>query len=660
MPNNGVFIPGLSDKFNSQETINKIMEQKRVKLDKLENDTEEIKDKKKVLGEIKEKGVTLLNSAKKLYGFEAPFDDKVSLSSDENAFSANVTRNVEVGEYSIEIINKAEPHKITSMVLDKKFKVPAGNYLFKLGKENIKISFKGGTVEEFAKEIKKDSNDKLNAYITWKTKDTQILVLEGKKTGADNYISFVDEKTKNFFKSMGFYEDIPAYEKTYKIDEKALTAISKVKSNPTFVNKDTLLLEGTESYKYNLPEKIPYRENLTMEIDLRLEEIPSYKRESLTPTGPDFSKKGDVTLFDIHIEGESPIVRIPPYQKPKEPIVVEDDHFIELVTNKRKIELDELDVNNSKKTLSFNINEIIEKDEAIESVILKNNNTYKRLEASNLRFYDETSMVKMKYNNELSSPKNAKIIIDGIEVERDTNVIDDLIKGVSFYVYDKTKKPESLKIDRDYEKIVKTVTDFLGSFNQFLTIVNKETSTKADAEGNIGTFVGDYGLIGLTTNLRNLMMNSYPTNFGEKLSLLAQIGVSTNESGTYRMDTTKLRGILEVNEEKFIEMMQKYPEGVKELFGSDTNQDLIIDNGIAFLTQQILNAYTERKIGFFDTKTGELDRQIERKGKEIVNYKEKLEKEEQELRKDFIKMEKALQELEENKKKFENFNNSNK
>lgn len=660
MPNNGVFIPGLSDKFNTQDTINKIMEQKKVKLNNLEDDKEKIKGKKKVLNDIKEKTVTLLNSAKKLYGFEAPFDDKVALSTDENAFSANVTRSVEVGEHSIEIINKAEPHKITSKELDKKFKIPAGNYIIKLGKEDLKISFKGGTVEEFAKEIKKDSNDRLNAYVTWKTKDSQILVIEGKKTGAESYISFGDEETKKLFKNMDFFQNIPAYEKSFNIDEKALTAISQTKSNPIFINKDTLVLEGTESYKYNLPEKIPYRDSLTMEIDLRLEEIPPDKRESITPTGPNFSKKGDVTLFDIHVEGESPIVRIPPYEKPKEPVVVEDDHYIEIVTNKRKIELNELDVNSSKKTLSFNINDIIEKDEAIEAIILKNNNTYKKLEASNLRFFDQTSMVKMKYNNELSSPANARIIIDGIEVERESNTIDDLIKGVTLHVFDKTNKPEKLKIDRDYEKIVSSVTDFLGNFNQFITLINKETNTKPDAEGNMGTFTGDFSLISLATKLRNLMMNPYPTSLGEKLSLLAQIGVSTNESGFYRMDPAKLRGILEVNENKFIDMMQKYPEGVKELFGSDTNKDLITDNGIAFLVQEILNAYTARQTGYFDTQTSDLDRQIENKGKEIDNYKVKMEKEEQDLRKDFTKMEKALQELEDNKKKFENFNNNSK
>ncbi len=658
MPNNGVFIPGMSDKFNSQETINKIMETKKVKLTEMEDQTTEIKDKKKVLNEIKNKTVTLINSSKKLYGFEAPFDDKISLSTDENAFSAKVSRNVDVGEYSIEIINKAEAHKITSKELDKKYKIPGGNYNFILGKEKIKISFKGGTLEEFAKEIKKDSNDRLNAYVTWNTKDTQILVLEGKKTGADNYISFEDEATKKFFKSMDFFQDIPAYDKSFKIDEKELVPISRIKTNPRFVNRDTLVLDGTESYKYNLPEKIPYRETLTMEIDLKLEDIPPNERERLIPTGPNFSKKGDVTLFGIHVEGESPIVRIPPYEEPEEPVIKEDDHYIEVVTNKRKIELDELDVSSTKKTLSFDLNNIIEKDEAVEAIILKNNNTFKRLEASNLRFYDETSMVKMKYKNELSGPKNAKLIIDGIEVERDTNVIDDLIKGLSLYVYEKTNKPEKLKIDRDYEKIVDTVTGFLGSFNEFINLVNKETNTNADSEGNKGTFVGDYSLVSLTTKLRNLMMNSYQTSYGEKLSLLAQIGVSTNATGVYRMDTAKLRGILEVNEDKFIEMMQKYPDGVKELFGSDANKDLIIDGGIAFLVQNLLKVYTTKQSGYFDNKEAGFDREIERKGKEIENYKEKLEKEELQLRKDFIKMEKAMQELEQNKNKFDNFNNN--
>jgi flagellar hook-associated protein 2 len=212
-------------------------------------------------------------------------------------------------------------------------------------------------------------------------------------------------------------------------------------------------------------------------------------------------------------------------------------------------------------------------------------------------------------------------------------------------------------VDRDYEKIVKTVTDFLGSYNDFISLLNKETSTKPDDEGNQGSFPGDYNLVSMVSNLRNFMMNPYQTKYSDKLSLLAQIGVSTNESGSFTMDANKLRGILEVNEDKFIDMMQKYPDGVKELFGTDTNGDLMIDNGLAFKIQNYLQLYTTKRTGVYDTRDNEFDRKIENKNKEIVSYKEKMDKEEEKLRKDFTKMQKAMDELEENKKKFDDMNN---
>ena len=47
------------------------------------------------------------------------------------------------------------------------------------------------------------------------------------------------------------------------------------------------------------------------------------------------------------------------------------------------------------------------------------------------------------------------------------------------------------------------------------------------------------------------MMNSYPTKYGVQLSLLSQIGISTNESSA-GFDKSKLNGTLEVNEKKFV------------------------------------------------------------------------------------------------------------
>ncbi|MBR6060510.1 MAG: flagellar hook-associated protein, partial [Spirochaetales bacterium] len=98
----GVFIPGLSSKYNSGDAIKRIMESKNKKLDKLEDTKKEMNEEKSLWREVRTKTMAFQDKAKKLYGHEAPFDDKISLSSDENAFAAKVTKQAEIGEYRIQ------------------------------------------------------------------------------------------------------------------------------------------------------------------------------------------------------------------------------------------------------------------------------------------------------------------------------------------------------------------------------------------------------------------------------------------------------------------------------------------------------------------------------------------------------------------------------
>ena len=49
------YIPGLSNKYNSNESIKKIMDSKRVKLDKLEKEKEEFIEEKKLWNDLRTK-----------------------------------------------------------------------------------------------------------------------------------------------------------------------------------------------------------------------------------------------------------------------------------------------------------------------------------------------------------------------------------------------------------------------------------------------------------------------------------------------------------------------------------------------------------------------------------------------------------------------------
>jgi len=127
------------------------------------------------------------------------------------------------------------------------------------------------------------------------------------------------------------------------------------------------------------------------------------------------------------------------------------------------------------------------------------------------------------------------------------------------------------------------------------------------------------------------------------------------------MNTDKLftGGVLEINEDKFVEKMEKFPEGVKQLFGYDSNGDLVADTGIGFEVENLLKLYTSKGEGFFDGKVKTIDLQIKDKDKQIASYQNKLKDEEKKLKEQFYKMEKAAQDLQENQKKINNFNKQN-
>ena len=104
------------------------------------------------------------------------------------------------------------------------------------------------------------------------------------------------------------------------------------------------------------------------------------------------------------------------------------------------------------------------------------------------------------------------------------------------------------------------------------------------------------------------------------------------------------------------DQMTKYSDGVKELFGNDTNGDYIINSGVGYEIDNLLKSYNTRDAGFFDNREKDIDRDIQNKNTEVASYKEKMSQDQKKLKTDLMKMDKARQQLEDNKNKFDNFN----
>jgi len=273
----------------------------------------------------------------------------------------------------------------------------------------------------------------------------------------------------------------------------------------------------------------------------------------------------------------------------------------------------------------------------------------------------------------VSSAGDALISMNGIEITRESNEIDDLLPGVNITLHGSGEQPVILDIDRDLESIKENLYNFIGYYNRLLmhidiltrhdeqvleTAMFLDDDEKEQAEEDLGLLQGNTTLMQVKSRLQRIMMDPYPTDGGRALNLLAQIGISTSGGGfqsSGTVDRTRLRGYLQIDEGKLEESVTRTGEWVKQLFGYDRDNDLAVDSGAAYQMDNYLKAYVETG-GIVSTRLTTLDSSIARKDREIERYNEHLQDYEAELRRKFGEMEGALDSLEKSSQAIENLN----
>lgn len=677
MADSGSIVPGLSNKYNSQATIEKIMNKKREKVDKMNDEKKKIDETRQSMGEVGQKVLSLDRSAKRLYGTASSFENKIGESS-SSQITTKIEKTADRGEYSVNVIEKASSHKIASVPLNKNFKVDAGNYQITSGGKTANVRFAGGNLEKFHKEILDQAKDVVKSSIISNTPKTRVLVLESKSVGENSRIDFSNETSKALFRKMGFFTETTSIDKNYSLNNE---------ENESLSEKSFIIENGQSCFLDLASDNLPNSSYLTVDLDLFLSEKESLQpdksdditEQKLNEHGETFSEVGKSSVMGVELPGDKFILNLPEQQSvnagENDVINQINDNYkgqplflVELETSDGKIPLNDLNLSETNKTYSINLEDVLPTDSKLLGISFSNMDYRKDFNVGKIRIYTKNQNAnetnEIVFANELEKPHDAVLELDGLRVTRKSNVIDDLLKGVSLTILGKTDGEASLNVDYDYSKMVGDITEFLSEYNQLIDMINTRTSfvsssdtlSDEEKENKKGSLNSESELRNLSLKLRTIIMNSYPTKYGTEFSMLSQIGISTNETG----GTNKLRGLLEFDEDKFIdkfiEVMEKYPDGVKELFAKDTNQDFIPDTGIAVEINNLLKGYMQKSTGFFDMRDDKLKRMKENKQKEIDKYEEKLVDEERKLKEQFLKMEQAGQELEDSRKKFDNLN----
>ncbi|WP_254602080.1 flagellar filament capping protein FliD [Sphingomonas bacterium] len=149
--------------------------------------------------------------------------------------------------------------------------------------------------------------------------------------------------------------------------------------------------------------------------------------------------------------------------------------------------------------------------------------------------------------------QDAIVNLDGVDVDRASNTIDDLVAGVTLtLVKEAPAETVSLGATRPIAAISQAVGDFVTAFNALKSELATATAAATGGTG-AGPFSGDSGIRSIRTQLSRL--TSTVLNSAGSPSTLAEIGVSTNRDGTLSLDSAALSKAL-----------TNYPDGVEALF----------------------------------------------------------------------------------------------
>jgi flagellar capping protein FliD len=174
--------------------------------------------------------------------------------------------------------------------------------------------------------------------------------------------------------------------------------------------------------------------------------------------------------------------------------------------------------------------------------------------------------------SEVQPARNAQVRFDGYPagswIERETNVLSDVIPGVTLTLHAATTpgSPVTIAVNTDADGVKEKISAFVDAYNAVKTFLNDRTSYNPDTK-KAGVFLGNYAAELVESILREAVSNPPPgfVDGTDPYTLLGQIGLGT----VGRTDDESALGTIEIDQTKLDEALADDFEGVIRLLSAD-------------------------------------------------------------------------------------------
>jgi len=680
-----VYMPGIKSRFNSEKIVEDLMRLERVPLERTERNIESLQTQKTYWQEVGRRLESMRKSANFLYSFQNPFNDRIVNSADDGVITASATREAAEQSYRFAVKQTAQADRFLSSPLDEKTKIESGTYSFSVGDEKISFNYRGGTLKDFVEVVNRRGRDKVSASLIAIQAGTKSLLIESKVTGSQNRLGFSDNAA-DLAVAVGMMEQGSDSRKDISINE---NNVAKGQGPGNISINDGVLTAGALS-----SVTLPVGVSLSADSPVLLKLETSTRTDSSgianipqPPPGPSIPVSGSVTYSGITVENEPSHAPLPDVKTQVPPQRRDDMSVLSLVfSDGTTAKLPPITDSSSPVSRQYPLGDIAQ-GRTIASLKIDNTNTHREVSVSKVEIFDPTALDGgLRPLNTVSSARDAIISMEGIEITRATNNIDDVIPGLTLNVKGISERPVELNVSADKEGIKEAIISFIGNYNRLIAEINVLTRLRVDnpnsqAVGDdrvineltyltadeaaemrkrLGAFRGDATLNSLKNNLQRAITAPYPTELERELSMLSQIGISTNAAGgrTGSYDPSQMRGYLQIDEKVLDAALENKVPAIRQLFASDTTGDLIADMGVAINIEALVKPFVETG-GIISLKTGTIDSRVKQDERRIGTMERQLAAKEQELKIQYSRMEAAYARMEQMSSSLDNFSQQN-
>jgi flagellar hook-associated protein 2 len=182
---------------------------------------------------------------------------------------------------------------------------------------------------------------------------------------------------------------------------------------------------------------------------------------------------------------------------------------------------------------------------------------------------DMNGLSRLVYDQEvtenLSNTRDAAdsiITVDGVtDIHRDTNVINDVIQGVSITLESAPAAPDNqttLTVSRDLDAIVSKITTFVDAYNEAIDVFEDYQSYDSATETS-GVLLGDATTKSIRNRLNTMVTDT--VSGVESFSRLADLGIALNTEGRLEVDSSALNGALDDHFDDVLQFFTQSTEG---------------------------------------------------------------------------------------------------